>query len=283
MRFVYTLVAIVLSPALWAQRPVYPASKHGGTYMFNYYLPPAGSSTPWWPSWSPDGKWIAVAMYGSIWKVDPQTGIAYELTYDRKYHSSPDWSPDGKWIVFNSDRDGYPMGGYLMDPAGANVHRIEADAWVEYPSFSPDGTRIVFMGHAGSDYDIYVVELASGETTRLTDSPGADGWPVWSPDGSTIAFTTERDDCARAAPDADCWRGDEPGEHHDIWIMDADGANQRRVTPEVGQFVAWSPDGRYLLVSGHALFVIRPDGTGRAEIRPPGSPHPLGGIPDWVD
>ena len=65
---------------------------------------------------------------------------------------------------------------------------IETDAWFEYPSFSPDGTHLVFMGHAGSDYDIYTVELESGETTKLTDAPGSDGWPVWSPDGNSIAF-----------------------------------------------------------------------------------------------
>src|SRR5262245_54983653 len=87
-------------------RPDYPASKHGGTYMFNYYLPPAPSTTPWAPAWSPDGKWIAVAMYGSIWKVDPDSGTAFELSYNRKYHSSPSWSPDGKWIVYTADDDG---------------------------------------------------------------------------------------------------------------------------------------------------------------------------------
>jgi hypothetical protein len=43
-------------------RPDYPASKHGGTYMFNYYLPPTPSTTPW----SPDGTWIAVATLGDI-------------------------------------------------------------------------------------------------------------------------------------------------------------------------------------------------------------------------
>ena len=48
-----------------------------------------------------------------------------------------------------------------------------------------------------------------------------------------------------------------------------------------GQFVAWSPDGRYLLVSGRALYVVRPDGTGRLELRADGIDLPLGGIPDW--
>ena len=39
-------------------------------------------TTPWWPSWSPDGKWIAVAMHGSIWKVDPRRDRD-ELTYGK--------------------------------------------------------------------------------------------------------------------------------------------------------------------------------------------------------
>ena len=42
------------------------------------------------------------------------------------------------------------------------------------------------------------------------------------------------------------------------------------MSPESGQFVAWSPDGRYLLISGHALYVVRPDGTGRLELRADG-------------
>ncbi len=63
--------------------------------------------------------------------------------------------------------------------------------------------------------------------------------------------------------------------------MNADGSEQRRVTSETGQFVAWSPDGRYLLVSGRALYVVRPDGTGRFELRADGIDRALGGIPDW--
>jgi Tol biopolymer transport system component len=63
--------------------------------------------------------------------------------------------------------------------------------------------------------------------------------------------------------------------------MDPDGSNVRRVSTELAQFVAWSPDGRYLLVSGRALYVVRPDGTGRLELRADGIDHALGGIPDW--
>ena len=43
----------------------YPAARTGANYMHNYYFPPAPSSTPWAPSWSPDGKAVAIAMSGS--------------------------------------------------------------------------------------------------------------------------------------------------------------------------------------------------------------------------
>ena len=89
--------------------------------------------------------------------------------------------------------------------------------------------------------------------------------------------------CRLAAPTQECWDDGEPNDdHRDIWLMNADGSDLRRVTPETGQFVAFSPDGEHLLISGRALYVVRLDGTGRLELRAEGRPLALGGIPDWI-
>ena len=84
------------------ERP-YPSAKTGGNYMHNYYLPPAGTSSPWWPSWSPDGRWLAYSMQGSLWKSHIGESAAYEIAHSEKYLSSPGWSPQGRWIAFTAD------------------------------------------------------------------------------------------------------------------------------------------------------------------------------------
>ena len=239
-------------------------------------------------AWSPDGRWIVyrdstrgINRNDEIYVVRSDGTGRRNLTRNPANEWGPDWSPDGRTIVFNSDRGGGVLGGYLVDADGSNLRRIDVDEWVEYPSFSPDGTRIAFSGAIGNNYEIFVADLSTGAVRQLTDSPGSDGWPAWSPDGSVIAFTSVRDDCSFAPRDQECWGSGVEDEHHDTWLIEPDGSNLRRVTPEFGQFVAWSPDSRYLLISGYALYVVRPDGTGRLELRADGIALPLGGIPDW--
>jgi len=105
VRFVLAVVALAGAGAADAQ--VYTAAKTGGNYMHNYYLPPAASSTPWWPSWAPDGKRIAFAMDGSIWTIEVGGNVARELVYSAgDYLSSPEYSPDGRWLAYTADADG---------------------------------------------------------------------------------------------------------------------------------------------------------------------------------
>jgi TolB protein len=238
-------------------------------------------------AWSPDGAWVVYRDSTRGINVDDEIYVARvdgserrNLTAHPANDWGPDWSPDGEWIAFNSDRGG-GVQGWLVRPDGTDLQPMPMAGWVEYPSFSPDGLRVAYMSAIGSNYEIVIGDLVSGATTRLTNTPGSDGWPAWSPDGTTIAFKSDRDDCAFAPRDDACWDNGDGDTHHDIWLVDADGSNLRRATPEHGQFVAWAPDGRYLLVSGRSLYVIRPDGTGRLELRAEGFPLPLGGIPDW--
>ena len=157
-------------------------------------------------AWSPDGNWVVYRDSTRGINDDDEIAVARSdgserrvITNDPANDWGPDWSPDGSTIAFNSDRDGGALRGWLVAPDGTNLRPMGFDAWVEYPSFSPDGTRIAFMGHQGSNYEIYVADIATGDVDQLTDSAGQDGWPSWSPDGSTIAFTSVRDDCRFAA------------------------------------------------------------------------------------
>lgn len=74
----------------------------------------------------------------------------------------------------------------MEDPDGTGLHLIPADIYVEYPALSTDGTKIAFMSQEPSasgndpDYNIYVMNADGTGITRLTDTPGEDGFPSWS-------------------------------------------------------------------------------------------------------
>ena len=155
-----TLISIIVFFLLFlfiaevsAQGRFYPSARSGGNYMHNFYFPPSPSSTPWAPDWSPDGEWIAVAMQGSIWKLRPEDGIAYELTYNEAYHSSPDWSPDGKWIIYTADYDHQRIQLEIYNNETGEVNKLTDDQAVYTdPVFSPDGSKVAYVSTNPNGY-----------------------------------------------------------------------------------------------------------------------------------
>ena len=179
--------------------------------MHNYYLPPAPSSTPWAPAWSPDGESIAVGMSGSIWRVDPDTGLAEEITYNERYHSSPDWSPDGRWIIYTADDNNVSIQLEIVEVASGEMRRLtDDDALYLDPVFSPDGSQVAYVSSNPSGYfNVYVRPISEGQwagdaiaVTRDNDY-GANrlyfgAWdmnitPTWMPAGDELLIVSNRD------------------------------------------------------------------------------------------
>ena len=202
------MFSFLLTATIFGQ--FYPSSRHGENYMFNYYFPPAPSSTPWAPAWAPDGRSIAVAMSGSIWKVDPKNGVADELTYSPKYHSSPDWSPDGKWIIYTADDGGKTIQLEILNVETNEVRSLTNDDFIYTdPVFSPGGSQIAYVSTKPNGYfNVYVRPIRdgrwAGDEIALTqdNSYGKDRlyfgqWdmhitPAWMPDGKELLIVSNR-------------------------------------------------------------------------------------------
>jgi Tol biopolymer transport system component len=155
----------LVAAALGAQGTEYPAVQLRSNYLFSYYVSHAMHATPWWPSWSPDGKWIAVSMYGSIWKVDPANGTAWELTHARKLHGSPCWSPDGEWIVYTADDHWKSVQlEALHIPTGRTVALTNDTQVYLDPVFSPDGTMLAYVTSVPhGNLNVHVRPIRRGE------------------------------------------------------------------------------------------------------------------------
>jgi Tol biopolymer transport system component len=227
------------------------------------------------PAWSPDGKKIVFRAQidgnDEVHVINVDGSGERNLSRDPAPDWGPDWSPDGTRVVFNSGR-GSPteLHGYVVDAAGGRPHRI-GDVFFEYPAWAPDGRRFAFMhqtfDRAGGNYEIAVIDRDGSGMVELTDEPADDGWPAWSPDGERIAFTSVRNDC-RFSTEEDCKDTNDLGEFHTLYVMNADGSEQTRVTDVFGQFAVWSPDGDYILFTPapEGFYVIRPDGSGLTSI-----------------
>ncbi len=204
-------VTPVLSEAPPPTAGEYPGVRHGGNYMHNYYLPPAPSSTPWAPAWSPDGASLAVGMSGSIWQVEVATGAAAELTHGASYHSSPSWSPDGRWIIYTADHGGERIQLEMLDLETGETRALTDDDFVYAdPTFSPDGSKVAYVASKPSGFfNVYVRSVyegawASDEIAITADNDfGNDRLyfgpmdmhlsPAWMPDGRELLMVSNRD------------------------------------------------------------------------------------------
>jgi len=160
------------------------------------------------PALSPDGTEIAYFSeknfyFVDMYLADVATGkvkhrllkSSYSSNYEtfRFINSSGSWSPDGKYIAVAAKRG--PRDEILIIDVKRNKEarriRVKLNG-VTTPSWSPDGRQLVFTGYDGGLSDLFLVNTDGSNLRRLTNDKYADLQPVWSPDGTTIAFATDR-------------------------------------------------------------------------------------------
>ena len=218
-------------------------------------------------AWSPDGAWLVVqsSSRGATRKADararrkpepPKPGKPPRSDY--RYLDRLQNMLNGPGFVYD-----HVENLWLMEVATGEVRRLTTGPTShESAAWSPDGRRIAYVAQGGRDpdlgwqYDVHVVDVATGTTTRITDGrASAFDHPTWLPDGATLAVIGTR--FPRAG-----------GSRNDLWLFAADGSDngprQGRnltgthdlmpgsgmgsdVTPGEPAHLEVTPDGRWLL------------------------------------
>jgi TolB protein len=207
-----------------------------------------------------------------IFVLDVNRGIAHNLTYrlSSSNEREPAWSPDGSQIAFSSWHQTYQVANiYVMNMDASNLRQLtHLDIDYDFsPVWSPDGQRITFVTYRGSRSDLSFMN-ASGENIRpLTDTDIPKASPTWSSDGNSIAFTAYQD-----------------GSGNSIYLVDADGSNERQLIAGNYFAPAWSPDGAHIaFVRGDSqaeIFVMEVGACGVQAFTIPGNLDSLTWLPD---
>lgn len=186
---------------------------------------------------------------GQIFTMNSDGSSLVKLTTTGTYLSRPIWSPNGSKIAYAGI--GNAMTIYVMNPDGSGkVTMPRLAEKTSRLSWSPDSAKIAYTDYV--DFDMYSVNADGTGDTKLTSPAGNvhDYDPVWSPDGTKIAFYRT-------------------GSSAGLYMMDSNGSNQTLLVSDSQPSgltgccaPSWSPDGSRIAFKG-GIWVINPDGSGQ--------------------
>lgn len=187
------------------------------------------------PCWLPDGSGFVFESTRSgtksIWLQDLVVpgSLPVQVTDDAGDDGSPDVSPDGLFVVYESDRGGIGIDLWLSPVRGGAPVRLTVSVAGSYDrtaDWSPDGQSIVFESNRKDGAPaLYTLPSKGGAFVRLTPLADYEGHPAWSPNGDRIAYESAASGTM------------------EVWCVDADGANARRLTEDGGYWPSWNRAG----------------------------------------
>ncbi|MFW6083583.1 MAG: TolB family protein [Gemmatimonadota bacterium] len=216
-----------------------------------------------WPTGSSVGLATLVLFGAQV--AEPVPGAAAATTIEQQRTM-------GKFVYVEGDGATQDFDIYVANRAGTDlVDLSNNDRWDTGPDFSTNGRLIAFSSDRDADraipiqdrpFDIYVMNADGSDVRRLTDDPGKDANPDWSPNGRRIA-----------------WGSCEAGGTCDVHVMNADGSGKTKLTDTDDHnegVPRWSPNGRRILFAsdrdrdpnlpahqrGRDLYVMNADGSG---------------------
>jgi Tol biopolymer transport system component len=196
----------------------------------------------WSPTWSPDGRYLYFSSTRggtmNLWRVpiDQATGKVLgdpePMTTPSTWSGDLSFSRDGSRMAFSSLDYRSTLMRAPFDAAretitGPSQPLLNGTRPIRDHAVSPDGQWIAFT-QAGTQEDLFVSRIDGSDYRRLTDDPARDRGPTWSPDGSELAFYSDRSGT------------------YELWKIRPDGSGLTAITSGTGNpgFPVWSPDGK---------------------------------------
>ena len=230
--------------------------------------------------WSADGKWITFQSSRDGRPCDQQYVMRADGSDLRRVSpgdgkTTCGWFlPGAKRVFFGSSHAHQkecpprpdPSAGYVwpLDPFDiytANVDGSDLKRLTKYNVYtaesvlSPDGKKIVFTSMKDGDLEIYTMNVDGSDIRRLTNTPGYDGGPWWSPDGKRIVYRAHHPQDETQLADYRKLLGQNMirPSRVEIFVMNADGSDQRQVTALGGANFgpSWTPDGQKIIFSSN--------------------------------
>lgn len=217
--------------------------------------------TAGFPTWSPDGQWIAFSDQAQIYKKHVSGDSLLRLTVVGR-NFSPAWGPDGLWIAYDRSLadDSGPAGIWIMEHDGTNRQPVIGGG---YPAWHPEGQGLVgVIGvNFSSVWKRFILFDRDGQKFGDLDAvpEGSNLYPKFSPDGNWIVFQSQP---GIGSTDRD-WSPK-------IWKMRTDGSQLSQLTSTGGLYPAWSPDSEWIIYTETRktgrLWRMRPDGSGKQQL-----------------